>query len=179
MKELLSELVERYETIALRYVESWVRSKDTAADLYQGVIERILESETRFASLAHLRNYFFVALRNAAFDELRRSGRSSEVLPGRECRLEERVDPKARLPQEELIAQEELVRLRSRWSALSRAIEDLPGRERTLLYQRFFERKKFREIQDMTGTPISTLKSREQSVLRKLRKKLENPVRGP
>ena len=45
MKELLSELVERYESIALRYVEGWIKSKTSTNALVSKAIIKLARQE--------------------------------------------------------------------------------------------------------------------------------------
>jgi RNA polymerase sigma-70 factor (ECF subfamily) len=170
----LAELLGRYQTVATGYLTARVRDPEAASDLYQSVVRALLESGREFASAEHLRNYFFVALRNAAHDLLRTKRRSREVrLPDDPSLL---AAPASESPPERLIAEEELERTRRRAAALRAALAALPEAERELLRQRFWERRTFREIREATGTPISTLKSREDAILKKLKKLVGNPA---
>ncbi len=155
--------------MARRYVAKWVDDADRAEDVYQGAVQAILESRKGFCSLAHLRNYFFVALRNAAIDELRARGRSPEVSIDGEA-LARLAVADASGPRDRLLAEEEAERLRARLARLEAAIDRLPPADRDLLRWRFWERKSFREIGERVGAPISTLKSREDRILRQLQK---------
>ncbi|MBI4604344.1 MAG: sigma-70 family RNA polymerase sigma factor [Planctomycetes bacterium] len=170
-RKLIAELVERYQEAALSYLAGRIGDPEAARDLCQSVVAAILESPKELSSLEHLRNYFFVALRNAAADLGRARGRSREVRLPEEDDLA--GDPRSEPPEARLIAEEEVVAQRRRLAALEEAIRGLPEAERQLLRQRFWERRTFREIQESTGAPISTLKSREDAILRRLRKTLD------
>ncbi len=168
MDSYLAELIRRYETVALRFLAGLTGSVDAAQDLYQDVVRAILESGKAFSSLDHLRNYFFVSLRHAAVDFARRRRRAREVqLPDDPDAPGSPVSPG---PEDSLCVEEELEAERARLARLEASMASLSGAERELLRQRFWERRTFREIQEATGVPISTLKSREDAVLRKLKK---------
>jgi RNA polymerase sigma-70 factor (ECF subfamily) len=177
MRTLLAELIGRYQTIAVRYLAGRLREPGAAEDLYQQVVTSILESGKDFASLEHLRNYFFVALRNAAVDHQRRRGRSREVLV--EAPAELRDTPRVEPAESQLEAEEELARHEHRLGTLRRALRELPEAERQLILDRFWGRKTFQEIKDACGAPISTLKSREDAAMRKLRKAIGNEPEEP
>jgi len=66
MESLLGELISRYETIAIGFVRGRLKDDDAARDVYQDVLSALVESSREFESLEHMRNYFFVALRNPA-----------------------------------------------------------------------------------------------------------------
>ncbi len=170
MTIFFGEIIERYETVALRYLESRLKDPEAARDIYQEVLAAILNSRKTFSSMAHLRNYFFVALRNASIDHAKARLRAREVALPDGIQAERAVWSGGESPVDLLIAEEEFQRERERLRALQTSLNGLSERERDLLRLRFCERKTFREIQEVTGDPISTLKSREDATLKKLKK---------
>ena len=174
MASQLEELIARYQGPALGFLKAKVGDENTAQDLYQSVVESLLQSQKTFASLAHLRNYFFVALRNAATDYGRHRTRSKHVSLPEEL-AEETTLAASAAPEARLAAAEELAAAKARVKSLRHALAELNDGERRLIEQRFFEKLTFREIHEQTDVAISTLKSREEAILRRLRKKLGNP----
>ncbi len=164
---------ERYRPMALRFVSGLTRNQDLAEDIFQdaarSVIERTATGSLKFESPAHARNYLFRALHNLAITAAT-SPRSRSVQTDQnpaEVVLDTRPEPdQAMAETEESRAHDQTL------STLTHALEALPQRDREALSLRFGEGLGFREMAQRTGLAISTLQSRVESALGKIRKKV-------
>lgn len=163
-----------YRALAVNICCGLLKDRDAAEDVVQAILVAIVEKITRgdlsFASREHARNYLLKSIRNKAQDVMKSGERWSpegeEVLSQAE---EPREDPLAAL-----ISREEEEKRNRDLAEMARCLASLGRGEREVLTYRFVNGMKYREISELTGIPITTLKSREDSALSKLRKKLVN-----
>lgn len=172
-----SDFFGRYRPMALSFVRGWVERRDLAEDLFQeaahAVYERASRGQVDLQSIAHLRNYFFRTLKNLAVNVLRDPRGKSESL--------EAVEPVAGRetePLEALVRTERTLTLVKRDRALKGALSTLKPLEKQALHLRYQEGLGYREMADRTGCSISTLHSRVEAALKKIRKKIGNDGMG-
>jgi RNA polymerase sigma-70 factor (ECF subfamily) len=172
-----SDFFGRYRPMALSFVRGWVERHDVAEDLFQEAAHAVYERASRgridFQSSAHLRNYFFRTLKNLAVNVLRDPR-------GRTAAIEE-MEPVAGRdvePLESLISTERTRGMARRDQAVKGALSMLKPLERQALHMRFHEGLGFREMANRTGCSISTLHSRVEAGLKKIRKKIGNDGMG-
>jgi RNA polymerase sigma factor (sigma-70 family) len=143
-----------------------VRHGDQAEDVVQEAVRAVLARSaagaTSFETPEHARNYFLRAVHSRALDVLRGSER-------------ERVQPAedADVPEENpSSAFEELEARALRAERARHALEGLRPAEREAVRLRYLEGLAFREIAARTGVSISTLHSRVEAGLGRLRERL-------
>jgi RNA polymerase sigma-70 factor (ECF subfamily) len=159
-----------YRAIAVNICRGLVKDSDTAEDVVQvvlaSVIRKLSMDEITFNSREHLRNYFFKSVRNRAMDVLKDRDRwlsdSDSVLSNLEGNGED--------PLQALLSVEEDEKHIRRLDEITNGLKSLKKHEQEIILYRFMRGMKYREISEETGVPITTLKSREDSALRKLRK---------
>lgn len=160
-------LFERYRALALRLACGIVQRADMAEDAVQeavrAVLERTSKGEVRCASEAHARNYFLRAVHNHALN-LQRVAEQSRARV-REVVSDEPGFALGPSPEE----REAEVFLAAR---LGRALASLRPEERELVELRYLQGLTFKEIAARQGASISTLHSRVEAGLDKIRRHL-------
>ena len=152
----------RYRPLARNLATGITGRSDDADDLVQeaasALFTAVQRDAKRFESLEHARNYFLASVRNLA-------------LKARERTIPMQTLDESRLPvpSAELSAKD----IAERQSALQRALSRLSEDDQDLVRRRFSERATLSEISSATGISISTLHSREQAILKRLRQVLE------
>ena len=150
---------QRYGPVARRFAAGLSGDGELAGDLFQEAAQAVLQrarSGFEFESAAHLRNYLFKVLRNLAVDARRG--------PRPPVELEEVPDP---APGPEVAAA-----TAQRDRAIAAAVDALRVDEREVLRLRYLEGRTFREIAERTGTSISTLHSRAEAALARVRNRI-------
>lgn len=158
----------RYRPLALR-VAAGIAAPDQAEDLVQEAARSILElarsGRARCATQAHARNYYLRAVHNHAVDALREapSGgmRSLDEAPALEPPASGACAP-------ESLAEEREFRALLQPS-LARALAGLRTEERQAVELRYLEGLPFARMAARTGASISTLHSRVEAALQKIR----------
>lgn len=154
-------------------------AEDVVQEAARSLLERHADGKLELESGAHGRNYFFRAVHNLAVTAGRKAQSgpktglgtgSVDDFPG-----SPEVSDDAPGPFELVAGNDEASHLDE---DLRRAIALLPEPERDILRLRYAEGRTFREIADSTHTAISTLHSRTESALAKIRKKLGKARRG-
>jgi RNA polymerase sigma factor (sigma-70 family) len=152
-----------WSTAYVRYRQFWMNlakgvgvPEETALDIVHGVLESLLvDSLKTFESIDHLRNYVARAVINRSIQNCQREGRST--------RLHEQFD---------LIDSSSLGSLETIETAhfLRQALLELSPESFEIIKLRFFGGYTFAEISQLLGIPISTLKSREEAALKRVRR---------
>lgn len=127
-------------------------------DIVHGVICSALEKTGKtFESLEHIRNYVAKGVLNRVIQARQRADRHVPLSEHYESRCPVKLNDLS-------IDQERIQGL------LREAIRNLPDRDFEILKLRFYVGLTFNEISQLLSLPMSTLKSREESAVRKIRK---------
>jgi RNA polymerase sigma factor (sigma-70 family) len=150
-----------------KYYRLWVNLALTVhfnlADA-EDVVHEVLHSAMArdgepFASLEHIRNYVAKSVLNRAGQSRHRSDRTT--------RWDERVEILCQVgPSSAELEDQEQVRI------LRRVLARLNSRDYEIVKLRYFTGLTFQEIADYLGLALSTVKSREESALKRIRKAL-------
>jgi RNA polymerase sigma factor (sigma-70 family) len=148
-----------------KYLRFWVNlarssslSEEDAQDVVHAVIASALALDRRrFESVEHIRNYVARGVLNRSFQMHQRGGRCTEFTEKIDVLFAERA--------EELNHDEHLLR-----SVLLQGLKSLSRKDFEVLKLRFYGGFTFQEISDLLHLPVSTLKSREESAMNKLRR---------
>ena len=149
-----------------RYIRFWTNlarttliTKEEAEDIVHGVVSSLLlKQNKRFESVEHIRNYVAKSVVNRAIQLRQRGGRSVD--------LPEPVDPSSL----EILRSGSAEEISSH--VLRSIIQRLPRRDFEIIKLRFYSGFTFKEIGELLDLPISTLKSREDAALKRIRKQL-------
>lgn len=171
----LSELIARYQNRLYRYLLRIVREPSEAEDLFQQTWLKVVEKIRSFDPKRNFDAWLFTLARNAAIDHLRRIRPQSLDEPlGDDAAGETPAD---RLPSADPTAFERALATERR-RHVGEALESLPLIYREVLTLRFEEEMKIEEIAQVTGKPLSTVKTRLRRSLGQLRHSLETRYPG-
>lgn len=137
-----------------RLAYSYLKNREDALDAVQTAVCRALEKQDSLKEPGAMRTWFTRILVNVCTDQLRHRQRVTP-LPTEELDLGDYEDP---LPADD---------------SLARRVEELPLEMRTVVKLRFYEELSLQEITAVVGCPLSTVKSRLYTGLKKLRVSLE------
>jgi RNA polymerase sigma-70 factor, ECF subfamily len=173
--DALSELITRYQNRMYRFLLRIVREPAEAEDLFQQTWLRLAEKIRRFDASRNFEAWLFTLARNLAIDHLRRIRPESldEPISG---------DATGATAADNLASRErpvtEGILERERATRLAEAMDTLPVSYREVLTLRFEEEMKLEEIAQVTGAPLSTVKTRLRRSLEQMRDHLERKFPG-
>lgn len=176
--DALSELIARYQNRLYRYLLRMVRRPAEAEDLFQQTWIRVVEKIRAFDAGRNFDAWLFTLARNLAIDHLRRIQPQSLDEPpegdgsnGSTKTGADRLPSAEPLPFERAAAGE-------RTRRVAAVMAELPLMYREVLALRFEEEMKIEEIAQVTGIPVSTVKTRLRRSLDQLRRRLETQFPG-
>ncbi len=154
-----TELVRRYETRLLAFVQRTIGDQARAEDLVQEAFVRVFRHLHRFDQSRKFSSWIYTIAGNLAKNELRNRSRNPLVLfqtltknwEG-DTRPLEWEDPKTR--------PDDLYRKRFLRERVEEAVELLPDHHRTAFVLREIEGKTYEEIAEITDCNLGTVKSR-------------------
>ncbi len=166
----LSELIARYQNRLYRYLLRMVRQPAEAEDLFQQTWLKVVEKVRSFDMTRNFDAWLFTLARNLAIDHVRRIRPESLDEPltdeGNCETVADRLPSKDHTPLDHALAME-------RRTQIDDAMAPLPMIYREALTLRFEDGMKVEEIAQVTGVPVSTVKSRLRRSLEQLRYALE------
>ena len=153
-EETLTSFLVENQARFYRLAYSVLRNREEALDAVQTAVCRALERRDSLRDEAALRTWFTRILVNACMDLLRQRRRVT-LLPPEALDTGSYEDP---LPEDD---------------ALASRVNALPAEVQTVVKLRFYEDMTLREISEVTGWNLNTVKSRLYAGLKKLRVSLE------
>ena len=152
-RQLTVFLVENQERF-YRLAYSYLQDREEALDAVQTAVCRALERQDSIREADAMRTWFYRILVNVCMDALRRR-KLVTLVPPEALDAGSYEDP---LPAD---------------SDLAKRVEALPPEVSTIVKLRFYEELSLKEISDVTGCNLSTVKTRLYTGLKKLRVSLE------
>lgn len=165
-------LVHRHRRPLFNFILRFVGRADKAEDLLQEVFLKMAVRAAEYEGRAKVRTWLFTIARNLSVDELRKAGhRDAASLDA--CAGDDGGSPMVermpgRLPSPDRAASS--ARLQP---LLSEAVAALPEDQREVFLLREYAGVPFREIAEITGIGVNTVKSRMRYALEGLRRSLE------
>jgi len=161
-----------WEQAYRRYVGFWIHlargrslDEDEATDIVHTIVASIVADPSKqFESMEHARNYVARAIINRSIQAKSRMDRIETRAAGTGSIVDLLQDPDGPGDSPAGLIQKEIS------AALRAALLKLPTAGFEILKLRFYSGLSFQEISDFLGLPISTLKSREDAALKKIRK---------
>ena len=172
-------LFARYETQALSFIHRLIGDQSRTEALGQEAFLRIFKDAKSYQYPRSFTTWFYTIVRNLCKNELRwRSrhptvsieeniGHSEHSSSDRASRIGDMLKSDSTDPLEAMV-------LRERNSRLERAMDELPDLERDILILNRFQGLKYREISEIVGVPIGTVRVRIYSALETLRKSIKD-----
>ena len=137
-----------------RLAYSYLHNREEALDAVQTAVCKALEKQDGLRDAGAIRTWFTRILVNACMDQLRQRKRVT-LVPPEALDAGSYEDP---LPED---------------GSLARRVDALPPEVATIVKLRFYEDLSLKEISDVTGVSLSTVKTRLYTGLKKLRVSLE------
>lgn len=152
-------MVRRWQQPVARFLFHLVGREEPLADLCQEVFLRVYEHRLRYRETGTFSAWLYRIALNVARDALRRRRKEPRDLGD--------VEPAAAEPSPEATCEQA-----ERGRLVAQSIAALPEPLRVVLVLRHYEEMSFEQIARMLGEPASTIKSRFQVALQRLRERL-------
>jgi RNA polymerase sigma-70 factor (ECF subfamily) len=168
--EAFGQLVRRYERELYGYLRRYLGDGTLAEDVFQNTFLQVYVKSGQYEPGRPVRPWLYTIATNQAIDSLRRNGRHQAVSldepradpgEGELARLLEMLHSRGPSPVESASAQERREQVR-------RGVEKLPDFLKQVLLLAYYQGLKYREIADILGIPVGTVKSRLHAALVKL-----------
>jgi len=160
-----AELVERYRRELFSFLQRFINEAALAEDLFQETFIQVFRSAATFDSKRRFRPWLFTIAANKARDHLRASMRrgtqSLDNISGHDAEQGTFIDL---MESDTLSAPERLIDMEDA-DAVRQIIARLPAIYREVLLLSYYNRFAYKEIAEMLGIPLGTVKSRLHSAL--------------
>jgi RNA polymerase sigma-70 factor (ECF subfamily) len=169
-KDAFGELLRRYERELYGYLRRYLGDATLAEDVFQNTFLQLYVKSGQYEPGRPVRPWLYTIATNQAIDALRRNGRHQAVsldqgreeLPDGDIHsLMETLESREVGPFETANQEECRERIRA-------SVERLPDFLRQVLVLAYYQGLKYREIADILGIPVGTVKSRLHAALNKL-----------
>jgi RNA polymerase sigma-70 factor, ECF subfamily len=168
--EAFGALVRRYERELYGYLRRYLGDASLAEDVFQNTFLQVHLKSGQYEAGRPVRPWLYTIATNQAIDALRRNGRHQllsldqqreELADGEMSSLVETLESDDPGPME--TAQE-----RERRKKIRASVDRLPDFLRQVLVLAYYQGLKYREIAEILGIPVGTVKSRLHAALVKL-----------
>jgi len=168
--EAFGELVRRYERELYGYLRRYLGDAALAEDVFQNTFLQLYVKSNQYEPGRPVRPWLYTIATNQAIDALRRNNRHQalsldqgrdEQTSGDVRSLLEALESRGPGPADLAHSQESRERIRA-------SVDRLPDFLRQVLLLAYYQGLKYREIADILGIPVGTVKSRLHAALVKL-----------
>lgn len=165
-------LLERHRRPVFNFLYRFVGNPSAAEDLLQEVFLRVVRNADSYRANSKFTTWLYTIARNLAIDQTRRRKHQRAVSLDRPLREgDERTTHLDMLADARPGSDQDLAD-RQFASSLYRALEGLPEEQREVFLLREYHGLPFKEISDVVGVPVNTVKSRMRYALEGLRRQL-------
>jgi RNA polymerase sigma-70 factor (ECF subfamily) len=174
--EAFGQLVRRYERELYGYLRRYLGDGSLAEDVFQNTFLQVYLKSGQYEPGRPVRPWLYTIATNQAIDALRRNGRHQAVSldepradagEGELARLMEMLQSRGPSPVESASTSERREQVRA-------SVEKLPDFLKQVLILAYYQGLKYREIADILGIPVGTVKSRLHAALVKLQEAWAN-----
>ncbi len=169
-REAFGVLVRRYERELYGYLRRYLGDANLADDVFQNTFLQLYTKAGTYEPGRPVRPWLYTIATHQAIDALRRHSRHQAVSLDRQ-----RDEPGGGDPQNLNAALEspapgplELAQGEERRQAVRAAVDQLPDFLRQVVILAYYQGLKYREVADILGIPVGTVKSRLHAALTKL-----------
>jgi len=168
--EAFGALVRRYERELYGYLRRYLGDASLAEDVFQNTFLQVYVKSGQYEAGRPVRPWLYTIATNQAIDALRRNGRHQalsldqqreELADGEMSSLIETLESAGPGPLDMAQGQERNEKIRA-------SVDRLPDFLRQVLLLAYYQGLKYREIADILGIPVGTVKSRLHAALVKL-----------
>lgn len=168
--ESFGAIVRRYERELYGYLRRYLGDSDLADDVFQNTFLQLYTKIGHYEAGRPVRPWLYTIATHQAIDALRRQGRhqavsldqNREELPNGEVRsLLELLESRGPSPTDTIQGDETRERIRA-------SVDHLPEFLRQVVVMAYYQGLKYREIAEILGIPVGTVKSRLHAALVKL-----------
>ena len=169
-KDAFGALLRRYERELFGYLRRYLGDSNLAEDVFQNTFLQLYTKSGHYENGRPVRPWLYTIATNQAIDALRRSGRhtalsldqNQQELPDGQVRsLLEMLENRGPGPLEQAQGEERRERVRA-------SVDQLPDFMRQVVILAYYQGLKYREIAEILGIPVGTVKSRLHAALVKL-----------
>jgi len=168
-REAFGVIVRRYERELYGYLRRYLRDGDLADDVFQNTFLQLYTKINTYEPGRRVRPWLYTIAKNQAIDALRRTGRhptvsldqSAETEDGEVQSLLSLVENRHQGPSDAALGEERKQLIRA-------SVDRLPDFLRQVVILAYYQGLKYREIADIMGIPVGTVKSRLHAALTKL-----------
>ncbi|MGC9611227.1 MAG: RNA polymerase sigma factor [Minisyncoccia bacterium] len=174
-RDTLDDLVRKHTNHIYNFIRQYVRDEKRAEDLTQDVFLKVWKNLDKFDPAMNFTSWLFRIARNTVIDFLRKkkSVNFSELKNNdEEGEIEVDFPDNEPLP-EELYEEKELQ------TAVAEILSELPEKYRSVLVLYHQNQLNFREISEVSGDSVNTVKSRYRRALDIVRKNLADNKNAP
>ncbi|MFP4105862.1 MAG: RNA polymerase sigma factor [Phycisphaerae bacterium] len=156
-----TDLVRRYERELFNFLARFTGDRSLADDVFQETFLQLHLSGASFDTSRRFKPWLFTIAANKARDALRSRSRKRAApldapMPGSEDGRTSYVDL---MPADIPAPDQEILNLETR-QAVQRMVQDMPENLRVVLLLSYFHEFPYKDIADMLGVPLGTVKSR-------------------
>ncbi len=171
--ELMDALIERYQHRLFRFLLFLTRNRAWAEDLFQETWLRVVERGSQYDARWRFQPWLLAIARNLAIDQARRRQPLSLEDSASAAEGESGISLLDRLPSSDPDPFQQAAG-RDEQDRLADVLGRLPTHYREVLTLRFHEELQLDEIAQVTGAPLSTVKSRLRRGLELVRERVES-----
>src|SRR5438105_10735757 len=154
-----TELVERYQTRLLNFINRTIGDRERAEDLVQEVFIRVFRHLHRFDQTKKFSTWIYTIASNLAKNELRNRSRNPLAL-FQTIKKHWEADHRPLQVEDATARPDDLYRKRYLKEAVDQCVDQLPTHHRAVFVLRDLEGKSYAEIAEITGCNLGTVKSR-------------------
>jgi RNA polymerase sigma-70 factor (ECF subfamily) len=169
-KDAFGVLLRRYERELYGYLRRYLGDANLAEDVFQNTFLQLYVKSSQYEPGRPVRPWLYTIATNQAIDALRRNGRHQAVSldQGRDELPDGDVHSLIDTLQSREVGPVEAADSEERRERIRASVERLPDFLRQVLVLAYYQGLKYREIADILGIPVGTVKSRLHAALNKL-----------
>ncbi|HEY8503337.1 MAG TPA: RNA polymerase sigma factor [Gemmataceae bacterium] len=169
-REVFAVLVRRYERELYGYLRRYLGDPHLADDVFQNTFLQVYVKSDQFEEGRPVRPWLYTIATHQAIDAMRKTGRRSAVSLDQNAgeTAEGEVRSLGELLESAGAGPDELTEREERRRRLRDCVDRLPEFLRQVVLLAYFQGLKYREIAEILGIPVGTVKSRLHTALLKL-----------
>ena len=168
-REVFGILVRRYEAELYGYLRRYLGDSDLADDVFQNTFLQVYTKVAKYEPGRPVRPWLYAIATNQAIDAMRRQGRRQAVSLNhdREDRTEE-MPQGSNLLESPHAGPVELAQGEERRTLVREGVDRLPEFLRQVVILAYYQGLKCKDVADILGIPVGTVKSRLHTALTRL-----------